>query len=175
MRMSRKFCLYTALGAFAMFSGCSKEENPGKIDVPKETLTDVQAASRVNEKLAKGELKLDVNVTAVREKDSAEESYKAELAAKSKEEIRKVNRALGEYEAKKAELQRAKDAKASDETIAELERKCEESKANFERLEAQRQAEMRRIIRARKLKADAKARSEAHKKLVEEEKAKALK
>lgn len=173
MRMSRKFCLYTALGAFALFSGCSKEENPGKIDVPKETLTDAQAVTRVNEKLAKGELKLDVNVTAVREKDSTEEAYKAELAAKSKEEIRKVNVALGEYEAKKAELQRAKDTKASDETIAELERKCEESKANFERLEARRQAEMRRIIRARKLKADAKANSEAYKKLVEEEKAKA--
>lgn len=175
MRMSRKFCLYTALGAFAMFSGCSKEETSAGSDASKETLTDAQAAARVNEKLAKGELKLDVNVTAVREKDSAEEAYKAELAAKSKEEIRKVNAALGEYEVKKAELQRAKDAKASDETIAELERKCEESKANFERLEARRQAEMRRIIRARKLKADAKANSEAYKKLVEEEKAKASK
>lgn len=172
--MSRKFYLYTALAAFAMFSGCSKEENPGKIDVPKETLTDAQAAARVNDKLGKGELKLDVNVTAVREKDSTEEAYKAELAAKSKEEIRKVNRALGEYEVRKAELQRAKDAKAPDETIAELERKCEESKANFERLEARRQAEMRRIIRARKLKAEANANLEAYKKLVEEEKAKAV-
>ena len=114
-------------------------------------------------------------MTAVREKDSTDEAYKAELAAKSKEEIRKVNVALGEYEAKKAELQKAKDAKASDETIAELERKCEESKANFERLEAQRQAEMRRIIRARKLKVEANANFEAYKKLVEEEKAKAAK
>lgn len=173
MRMSRKFYLYTALGAFALFSGCSKEENPGKADVSEETLTDAQAAARVNEKLIKGELRLDVNVTAVREKDSTDEAYKAELAAKSKEEIRKVNVALGEYEAKKAELQRAKDAKASDETIAELEKKCEESKANFERLEARRQAQMRRIVRERKLKADAKANSEAYKKLVEEEKAKA--
>lgn len=173
--MNRKMWLYTALGAFVLFSGCSKEENPENADVSKETLTDAQAAARVNEKLTKGELRLDVNVTAVREKDSTDEAYKAELAAKSKEEIRKVNRALGEYEAKKAELQRAKDAKASDETIAELERKCEESKANFERLEAKRQAEMRRIIRERKLKADAKANSEAYKKLVEEEKAKAAK
>lgn len=171
--MNRKMWLYTALGAFVLFSGCSKEENPENADVSKETLTDAQAAARVNEKLTKGELRLDVNVTAVREKDSTDEAYKAELAAKSKEGIRKVNRALGEYEAKKAELQRAKDAKAPDETIAELERKCEESKANFERLEARRQAEMRRIIRERKLKADAKANSEAYKKLVEEEKAKA--
>lgn len=173
--MNRKMWLYTALGAFVLFSGCSKEENPEKADVSKETLTDAQAAARVNEKLTKGELRLDVNVTAVREKDSTDEAYKAELAAKSKEEIRKVNVALGEYEAKKAEVQKAKDAKASDETIAELERKCEESKANFERIEAQRQAEMRRIIRERKLKADAKANSEAYKKLVEEEKAKAAK
>lgn len=171
--MNRKMWLYTALGAFVLFSGCSKEENPEKADVSKETLTDAQAAARVNEKLTKGELRLDVNVTAVREKDSTDEAYKAELAAKSKEEIRKVNVALGEYEAKKAELQRAKDAKASDETIAELEKKCEESKENFERLEARRQAEMRRIVRERKLKADAKANSEAYKKLVEEEKAKA--
>ena len=173
--MNRKMWLYTALGAFVLFSGCSKEENPEKADVSKETLTDAQAAARVNEKLANGELKLDVNVTDVRDKDSSEEAYKAELAAKSKEEIKKVNIALGEYEAKKAELQRAKDAKASDETIAELERKCEESKANFERLEAQRQAEMRRIIRARKLKVEANANFEAYKKLVEEEKAKAAK
>ena len=173
--MNRKMWLYTALGAFVLFSGCSKEENPEKADVSKETLTDAQAAARVNEKLTKGELRLDVNVTAVREKDSTDEAYKAELAAKSKEEIRKVNVALGEYEAKKAELQKAKDAKASDETIAELERKCEESKANFERIEAQRQAEMRRIIRARKLKAEANANLEAYKKLVEEEKAKAAK
>lgn len=173
--MNRKMWLYTALGAFVLFSGCSKEENPEKADVSKETLTDAQAAARVNEKLTKGELRLDVNVTAVREKDSTDEAYKAELAAKSKEEIRKVNVALGEYEAKKAELQKAKDAKASDETIAELERKCEESKANFERIEAQRQAEMRRIIRARKLKAEANANLEAYKKLVEEEKAKAVK
>lgn len=175
MKTSRKFGIYAALVAFAMFSGCSKEGNPGTEGVSKEALTDAQAAVRVNEKLAKGELKLDVNVTEVREKDSTDEAYKAELAAKSREELKKVNVALGEYEARKVELQKAKDAKAPDEKIAELEKKCEESKANFEMREARRQAEMRRIIRERKLKADAKANSEAYRKLVEEEKAKASK
>lgn len=166
MRMSRKVWLHMALAALVSFCGCSKEEPSAA------AMTDEQIAAEVNRKLANGELKLDVNITEAREKDSVDEAYKAELEAKRKEEIKKVTSALGEYEAKKAELQRAKDAKAPDERIAELEKECEELKVNSEKLEARRQAEMMRIVRARKLKADAKANAEAYKRLLEQEKAK---
>lgn len=165
MITSRRLWLHIALALLASFCGCSKEESA-------EPMTDAQIAAEVDRKLAKGELKLDVNITEARLKDSTNEAYKAELEVKRKAGFRRVNRAFGEYEAKKAELQRAKDAKAPAEKIAELEKECEELKANSEKLEAQRQVEMRRFIRARKLKADAKANAEAYKRLFEQEKAK---
>ena len=172
MIKGRKLWLYMALGALISLCGCSKEESAAQNDASKEKMTDAQIAAEVNEKLAKGELKLDVNITQAREKDSVDEAYKADLEAKRKEAIKKVNIAIGEYEIKKAELQRAKDTKASDDAILKLEKECEELKANYEKLEAKRQAEMRRIIRERKLRAAARANAEAYKKLFEEEKAK---
>ena len=185
--MSHRLLIYTALSVFAVASGCSKEEDISQTDVYEEevspdvqaaaeasnaTSSDAQAVAEVTKKLATGELKLDVNLSEVNRKDVADEAYKADLEARRKAEIQEVNKAIRVYEVKKAILEKAKRNNASKERIADLERECEKLKANWERLEAQRQAKMAAIIRERRLKAEANAKSEAYKKLLEQEKAK---
>lgn len=185
--MSHRLLIYTALSVFAVASGCSKEEGISHTDVYEEEVSpDVQAAAEaskvlsreaqavaeVTKKLATGELKLDVNLSEVNRKDVSGEAYKADLEARRKAEIQEVNKAIRVYEVKKAILEKAKRNNASKERIADLERECEELKANWESLEAQRQAKMAAMIRERRLKAAANAKSEAYKKLVEQEKAK---